>query len=178
MSLSRRQFFRHFWRDGKTQRTARIRALETYVRTSLLPYDFSITAEQEAELFIEVRSLLEQTPDEDLFAFSVRIHIEELVGRKLEPWRNESLRQDQAYRNREIRDSAIDYVDHFLKFQASPAAIDQLKRRFQIHDNDQLKSELESKIRVWIADVDEEQLLNYDVFTVKDLVFSQLRSWC
>jgi hypothetical protein len=50
MAISRRQFFRGF--GGPTpeqQRERRIRAVDTYIRTNLLPYDFGLTAEQTDE---------------------------------------------------------------------------------------------------------------------------------
>jgi hypothetical protein len=155
-----------------------MRALETYIRTNLLPYDFSISAEQEADLFAAARSVMERATDEELFAFTMRVQIEKVVAQKLDPWREESLLQDRAGRAREIRESAVDYVEHFLKLEATPAVIDQLKQRFETDDTDKLKLELESRIRSWLAGLDDEQILNYEVFTVKDLVFSQLRSWC
>ena len=155
-----------------------MRALETYVRTNLLPYDFSITAEQEADLFAAVRSVMERASDEELFAFTMRVRIEQAVAQKLDPWRAESLLQDRAGHAKEIRESAIDYVGHFLKLEATPAVIDQLRQRFEVDDADRLKLELEGRMRSWLAGLDDEQILNYEVFTVKDLVFSQLRSWC
>jgi hypothetical protein len=77
-----------------------------------------------------------------------------------------------------MREAAPDYVSTFLTLQATPGAVEQLKQRFQIDDSRALESELKERIRVWIAGVADEQLMQYDVFTVKDLVFAQLRSWC
>ncbi len=180
MSLSRRQFFGNFWggKKNEAQRSVRMRALETYVRTSLLPYDFAITAQQDAEIFSAARSLMAQTSDEDLFAYTMRVRLEDMVRAKLAPWREESLNQDRAYRNKEIRESAIDYVHHFLTVEATDAMIDHLKIRFEVADRETLQSVLENKIREWMAGVDEKQVLDYNVFSVKELVFSQLRSWC
>ncbi len=180
MSLSRRQFFGHFWggKKNEAQRSVRMRALETYVRTNLLPYDFAISAQQEADLFSAVRSLMAQASDDDLFAFTMRVRIEEMVRAKLDPWREDSLNQDRAHRNKEIRESAIDYVQHFLTLEATDTMIDQLRSRFEVTGAETLQSVLEDRIREWLAGMDEKLLLNYDVFTVKDLVFSQLRSWC
>ena len=38
--------------------------------------------------------------------------------------------------------------------------------------------ELRARVQDWIVTVEENELLQYDVVTVKDLVFAQLRSWC
>lgn len=182
MSLSRRQFFRRFWSPAdekpRPDRGPRYDVMETYVRTHLLPYDFSLTAQQEAELFGEVRAALERASDNDLFSVVIRAQIEEVVEAKLAPWREESRMHHQSERIKEIRESAPDYVSTFLSFQATPVAVEQLKKRFQIEHSKELEAELRNRIATWIASVDDEQLLQYDVFTVKDLVFAQLRSWC
>lgn len=181
MSLSRRQFFRRFWGPtdkSRPERLARYEVMETYVRTHLLPYDFSLSADQEAELFAGVRTALERASDNDLFSVFIRGQIEEVVETKIQPWREESRLKQQAERLKEIRDSAADYVSTFLSFQATPMTIEQLKQRFGIDDAKALEAHLRKKIETWIAGVDDEQILQYDVFTVKDLVFAQLRSWC
>jgi hypothetical protein len=181
MSLSRRQFFRRFLNPlekSREERLARYEMMEAYARTSLLPYDFSLTEDQEAELFATLRSALEQTADEELFSAIIRFKVEEVVDARIRPWRVESETRYQADRVNEIRNSAPDYVSTFLGFQATPIAIDHLKQKFGIHDSKALEEDLRRRIREWVATVDDEQLLQYDIFTVKDLVFSQLRSWC
>jgi len=82
--------------------------METYVRTSLLPYDFSLTSEQEADLFCEVRSTLERSSDDELFSAFMRPIIEEVVGTKIRPWREENLLKSQSDRLTEIRNGASD----------------------------------------------------------------------
>jgi hypothetical protein len=181
MSLSRRQFFRRFWsptEKSNEQRQARYEIMETYVRTHLLPYDFSLTAEQEAELFADVRTTLHGATDDELFSVVARHMMEELVDVKVQPWREENRLKDQSERVKEIRGAAVDYVGTFLSVQASPSTVEQLKQRVEISDPQALEAELRRRIGDWIAGVDDEQLLQYDVFTVKDLVFAQLRSWC
>jgi hypothetical protein len=69
-------------------------------------------------------------------------------------------------------------VSAFLNGQATPAAIEQLRVRFAIEDSRLLEGELAKQIREWIVGMDDSELLQYDVVTVKDLVFAQLRSWC
>lgn len=181
MSLSRRQFFRNLWSPGNAPspaRRARYETLETYVRTHLLPYDFTLTEEQERELISNVRYFLELTPNDMLFSSLIRPRIEELVEAKIESWRQENLDQLKAERAREIRNAAPDYVNTFLNFQASPLTIDQLKQRFTIDDPQQLEIELKAKVRIWIDGVSDGELQQYDVFSIKDAVFAEIRSWC
>ena len=152
--------------------------MDTYVRTHLFPYDFALTADQEAELFASVRSELEETNDEELFSAILRFKVEEVVDRKIRRWREENQTNEQLNRLKEIRRSAADYVSTFLNGQATPAAIEQLKLRFGIPDAKALEAELVGRIQQWIAGVEDGELLQYDVVSVKDLVFAQLRSWC
>ena len=55
---------------------------------------------------------------------------------------------------------------------------EQLKAQFGIGDQKALEARLKGRIREWIATVEDSELLQYDVVSVKDLVFAQLRSWC
>jgi len=181
MSLSRRQFFRSLWNPGdrpSQERLDRYDVLETYVRTHLLPYDFSVTEAQEQALLAEIRSLLEQVPNDVLFSQDIRQRIEEIVESKIEPWRHANLDIVNTERIREIRNAAPDYVATFLSFQATPQAIDKLKQRFGITDLHELESELRDKIGTWIEELEDQKLKPYDIFSVKELVFAELRSWC
>ena len=152
--------------------------MDAYVRTNLLPYDFSLTAEQEAQLFAAVRAALEDTGDEELFSAIIRFKVDEVVDAKIRPWRDASQLNEQLNRVKELRDSAAGYVSTFLNGQATPATIEQLKQRFAIQDARALDTELRKQIQEWVATVEDSDLLQYDVVTVKDLVFAQLRSWC
>ena len=152
--------------------------MDAYVRTNLLPYDFSLTAEQEAQLFAAVRAALEATGDEELFSAIIRFKVDKVVDAKIRPWRDASQLNEQLNRVKELRDSAAGYVSTFLNGQATPAAIEQLKQRFAIQDARALDTELRKQIQEWVATVEDSDLLQYDVVTVKDLVFAQLRSWC
>ena len=160
------------------ERRSRYDLMDTYVRTHLLPYDFALTAEQETELLTSVRSVLEETSDEELFSAILRFKVEEVADTKIRRWRSENQQKEQIIRLKEVRDSAADYVSAFLNGQATPAAIEQLRVRFAIGDSRLLEGELAKQIREWIVGVDDSELLQYDVVTVKDLVFAQLRSWC
>src|SRR5580765_6064256 len=145
MSLSRRQFFRRLVRPGEKspeERESRYSIMDTYVRTNLLPYDFSLTEVQESELFATVRAALEETNDEELFSAILRFKVEEVVDGKIRPWREASLLNEQAQRLKEIRRSAADYASTFLNGQATPAAIEQLKTLCRIQDAKALEAEL------------------------------------
>ena len=181
MSLSRRQFFRRLVKPGEKsarERKARYDEMAAYVRTNLLPYDFCLTEAQEAELFAAVRASLEEAGDEELFSTIVRYRVDEVVDTKLRPWRDASQFVDQASLVEELRKSAVDYVSVFLHAQATPAAVEQLKRELGLYDISALEAELKKRVEAWILTVEDGELLRYDVVTVKDLVFAQLRSWC
>jgi hypothetical protein len=79
---------------------------------------------------------------------------------------------------REIRNAAPDYVATFLNFQASPATLDKVKQRFETDDLHALELKLRDRISDWIDEVGDQKLKQYDIFSVKELVFAQLRSWC
>lgn len=152
--------------------------MDAYVRTNLLPYDFSLTATQEAELFATVRRALEETGDEELFSAIIRFKVDEVVDSKIRPWREASELDEQSNRLRELRRIAVDYVNLFLNGQGSPSTVEQLKQQFAINDISALEIELRRRIQEWVHTVDDSDLVRYDVVTVKDLVFAQLRSWC
>ena len=181
MSFSRRQFFRRLVRPGektRDDRLGRYHAMDAYVRTHLFPYDFSLTPQQEAELFATVRSALEETSDEELFSAIIRFKVEEVADTKIRFWREQNERADQANRVTEIRNAAADYVSAFLNGQATAATVEQLKTYCGIQDPAALDAELRRRVAAWIATVDESEVLRYDVVTVRDLVFAELRSWC
>ena len=168
----------HPGQKSPEERRSRYDLMDTYVRTHLLPYDFALTAEQETDLLTSVRTALEEASDEELFSSILRFKVEEVADQKLRGWRNENQLTEQAVRLKEVRDSAADYVSAFLNGQATPAVIEQLRVRFAIEDSRLLERELARQVQEWIVAVDDSELLQYDVVTVKDLVFAQLRSWC
>lgn len=163
---------------SREERLVRYDLMDNYVRTSLLPYDFSLTADQESELFSAVRNAMEDTSDEELFSAILRFKVDEVVDAKIRPWRAESQSQEKLGRLKEIRASAADYVSTFLNVQASPAALEEIKGRLGIQDSVELETELRNQVSAWIGTLDDNELLQYDVVTVKDLVFARLRSEC
>jgi hypothetical protein len=109
MPLNRRDFFRKLVKPNersREERLARYELMDHYVRNELLPYDFSLSAEQEAELFAAVRKELEETTDEELFSSILRFKIDEAVDRKLRPWREASHLNAQFERLNESTDES------------------------------------------------------------------------
>jgi hypothetical protein len=60
---------------------------------------------------------------------------------------------------------------------ATPQVLDQLKNHCGIDNAEGLETELKERIKAWLADIPDDDLLQHDVVTIKDLVFAQLRSW-
>jgi len=143
-----------------------------------LPYDFGLTEAQEAELFAAVRAALEETGDEELFSAIIRFKVDEVVDSKIRPWREASYLDEEGGKLRELRRIAVDYVNLFLNGQGSPTTIEQLQQELSIDNIPDLEAELRKRIQEWIQTVEDSELLKFDVVTVKDLVFDQLRSWC
>ena len=180
MSLSRRHFFRSLLPGdpNSPKRLDRYTTLETYVRTQLLPYDFELTEDQEKELMAEVRSFLEKASNDDLFAHSIRNRLEQMVEQKLQPWRSDSDREASAARLQEIRRAAPDYVTTFLEMNAGEPVIEQLMQMYGIFDLPELEESLKRQVEIWISETNDRLLAQYNVVSVQDLVFAQLRSWC
>ena len=180
MALSRRHFFRSLLPGDphSPKRVARYQDLETYVRTQLLPYDFELTEEQERDLMKEVRSFLEKTSNDDLFGYQIRYRLEEVVTAKVQPWRSQSDVDAQAERLREIRQAAPDYVTTFLEVHNGEPVIEQLKQMYGVYELPDLEQTLKRQVELWIAEVNDRLLAQYDVVSVRDVVFAQLRSWC
>lgn len=180
MSLSRRHFFRSLLPGdpNSPKRLDRYQTLETYVRTQLLPYDFELTEEQERELMSEVRSVLEKATNDELFAHTMRSRLEQVVDTKLQPWRNQSDRDALTERIKEIRQAAPDYVTTFLEVNAGEPVIEQLKQMYGIYELPELEQSLKRQVEIWISETNDRLLTHYNVVSVQDLVFAQLRSWC
>jgi hypothetical protein len=174
MPLSRRQFFRSFWSPQKTlaQRQEQYRIMKSYVGAILIPFDFSLTPEQTTEVFAIADTALQAATDEELFSDAIRIRLDQLIEPNIKLWYNELLSHVE-----EVRQCAPDYVTTFLR-EGSTEEVEQLMKRFSITDWDALDTELRKQVRTWIAGLDNEKVRQYDVLTVKDLVFTEIRSWC
>lgn len=147
--------------------------MKSYVGAILIPFDFSLTPEQTSEVFAIADTALQAAPDEDLFSDAIRIRLDQLIEPIIKKWYEELLEHVQ-----DVRHSAADYVTAFLGSEASQEQIELLMKRFNIANLDDLDTELKKQIRTWIAGLDNEKVRQYDVITVKDLVFAELRSWC
>ena len=79
---------------------------------------------------------------------------------------------------REVRQVAPDYVSSFMTEHAGTPIIGQLQEAYGIDDLDDLEALLKDQIRTWINESNDRLIRQYDVVSVRDLVFTQLRSWC
>jgi len=174
MPLNRRQFFRSFWSPQKTlaQRQEQYRIMKSYVGAILIPFDFSLTPEQTSEVFDIADSALQASSDEDLFSDAIRIRLDKLIEPRIKTWYMELLDHVE-----QIRQIAPDYVTAFLR-ESSTEEVEQLMKRFGITDWDALDTELRKQIQSWINGFDNENVRKYDASSTKDLVFTELRSWC
>jgi hypothetical protein len=69
-------------------------------------------------------------------------------------------------------------VGNFLELHRDQPIVAKLKEAYRTDDLDDLEKLLKQQIELWIAETNERLLLQYDVVSVQDLVFAQLRSWC
>jgi hypothetical protein len=183
MELSRRHFFRRLWSTGdrtQEERLARYAALESFARTQLLPYDFCLTDEQLSAMSAGVRFHLKATRDNELFAPEICVKLQKIVDAMTEPWRQEHFLKLEAESNRaeQNRTSALGHVAEFLNERATSDQINALRSRFGTQDVKALEARLETEIHSWVNGQTNEELLQYDVTSIREHVFAQLLSWC
>ena len=183
MELSRRHFFRRLWSTGDRtpeERLARYGVLESFARTQLLPYDFALSDEQISALTAGVRFHLKATRDTELFAPEICVKLQRIVDAMVEPWRQEHFSKLEADANRadQNRSAAGGHVAEFLYVRASAEQVDSLRARFGITDLQSLDLRLEAEIKSWINGQTNEELLQYDLNSIREHVFAQLLSWC
>jgi len=181
MGLDRRQFFRRLVPGAdknSPRRIARYKDLEAYARMHLWPYDFELTEAQESQLVAVIREAMDNASNDDLFSTSMRGRIAELVQKTIEPWRRQTDVEARARRLQEIRHSAPDYVASFLEVQAGTPIIDKLKEAYRTDDLTELETLLRHQVELWMGEADDRLIQQYDVVSVRDLVFAQLRAWC
>lgn len=183
MELSRRHFFRRLWSTGDRtpeERLARYGVLESFARTQLLPYDFALSDEQISALTAGVRFHLKATRDDELFAPEICVKLQRIVDAMVEPWRQEHFLKLEADANRaeETRTAAQGHAAEFLSQRATSAQIDSLRTRFGIQELKSLEARLETEIHSWINGQTNEELLQYDLSSMREHVFAQLLSWC
>ena len=174
MAISRRQFFRGF--AGPTpeqQRERRLHAVDTYVRTNLLPYDFGLTAEQTSEaLAAAIAGIDLETIEDGLLTYDHCLRIRDIVEEKVQRWRAEYLKAE------EIRREALSFVREFLSLEASPEDLEKLRQRFYVPYPAVLEDEIERQVQFWLGGLSNARLVSSDAAAIRDLVFSELRSWC
>jgi hypothetical protein len=180
MGLDRRQFFRRLVPGDKDspRRLARYKDLEMYARMQLLPYDFELTPDQEKQLIEAIHGEMAKTSNDDLFSNVIRGRIEEIVEKTIEPWRRQTDLQARARQLQEVKRAAPDYVGNFLELHRDQPVVEKLKEAYRTDDLAALEKLLRQQMELWIAETNERLLLQYDVVSVRDLVFAQLRSWC
>ncbi len=181
MGLDRRQFFRRLVPGAdknSPRRMARYKDLETYARMHLLPYDFELTEEQESQLIGAIRGVMDNANNDDLFSNAIRARIEEIVEKTIEPWRRQTDVEARAKRLQEVRQAAPDYVSAFLEVQAGTPIIEKLKEAYRTDDLAELEALLKHQVELWVAEASDRLVQQYDVVSVRDLVFAQLRAWC
>jgi hypothetical protein len=183
MELSRRHFFRRLWSTGERteeERLARYGVLESFARTQLLPYDFSLTDDQISAMQAGVRFHLKATRDNELFAAEICVKLQKIVDAMVEPWRQEHfLRiESELSRAEQNREAALGHVSAFLTEKATPAQIQALRVRFGVHDLKAIEARLETELHSWVNGLTNEEVLRYDANSIRELVFAQLLTWC
>ena len=174
MAISRRQFFRGF--GGPTpeqQRERRIRAVDTYIRTNLLPYDFGLTAEQTDEALSAALAGIDlKTIEDETLTYQHRLQIRDIVEEKVQRWRDEYLKAE------DVRREALPFVREFLALEATPADLETLRQRFYVAYPVVLEDEIERQVQNWLGGLSNARLAGCDPAAARELVFSELRSWC
>lgn len=183
MELSRRHFFRRLWSTGERtpdERSARYTALESFARTQLLPYDFSLTDEQISAMQAGVRFHLKATRDNELFAPEICVKLQKICDAMIEPWRQDHFLKLEAElaRAEQNREAAVGHAAAFLSEHATPQQIGALRARFGIQDLKAVEARLETELHSWVNGLTNEEVLRYDADSIRELVFAQLRSWC
>ena len=174
MSISRRQFFRGL--TGPTQeqiRDRRTRIVEMYVRTNHFPYDFALTSEQVSEaLTAAVAGIDLDKVTQDILPYMQRRQVRDIVDEKIQRWRDESFRAE------DVRRDALKVVEEFLSSEATPEDREKLRQRFHIPYPAVLEEEVERQARAWLSGLSNAFLAGSDASSIRELVFSELRSWC
>lgn len=175
MAISRRGFFRGLTgkaEDPERELQKRKLAVESYIRAYLLPYDFPLTAEQTAEVLAAATEAIDLNAEGELLTVERIGRMSKIVDSRLERWRDEYLKAEK------VQSEAVAFVEDFLSFEASPEQLDRLRQRFQLPDTRALEEEIARQIRVWLASLPNARVASLDSPAARDLVFSEIRSWC
>jgi uncharacterized membrane protein len=171
MAISRRQFFRGLTGQGQDPQR-RIADVKAYVRTNLLPYDFALTPEQTDDTLETAVAGINVDSDGELLTNERRNRLREIVEARVQLYREEYLKAEDARRE------AILFVQEFLALEASPEDVKKLGDRFDTPPSASLNEGIEREIRTWLAGLPNSRLADCDSGALRELVFSELRSWC
>ena len=147
-------------------------ALDTYVRTNLLPYDFALSAEQTQDVLAAVRAVIQPDGDDDLFNYERRQQMTQIVEETVRPWR------DEYWKAEEARREAATLVQEFLLVETTPEERSKLCQRFHIPYPAALEEEIARQVQTWLAGLPHARVAACDSAALRDLVFSEIKSWC
>ena len=147
-------------------------ALDTYVRTNLLPYDFALTGEQTDQVLAAVRAVIQPVEGEDLFTYERRQQMNHSVEETVRPWREE------YWKAEEVRRDAAIMVQQFFAVETTPEERVKLCQRFHVSYPAVLEEEIARQVQVWLAGLPNARVAACDGSVLRDLVFSEIKSWC
>jgi hypothetical protein len=175
MAISRRDFFGR-WLPSRAltvrERQDRIAGLEAQLRDELLPYEFTLDPVQTDQLFENIRLRLNALSDTELSAGNVGAVKEAIAAFLIQPWREA---HDLAER---IRRAGAGWVREFLETEAAPEDLQRIRHRFNMPDSEALEDEIRGRIQAWLDALPDSRVVQYDSVSVRELVFSEIRSWC
>jgi hypothetical protein len=146
-------------------------AVDVFVRTHLLPYDFCVTDEQVEHLVGAVRRELAGGEGTE-FSTEDRRRMAAVAQEAIRGWREDHWRAEEKRRD------ALLLVREFLLTEAGPEAKERLRDRFRIASSAAIEEEIERRAHSWLCDLPDGCLAPMDPAELQDLVFSQIRFWC
>ena len=173
MPISRRQFFRGLVGqsdDRQREQLKRTLEVESYVRTNLLPYDFALTGDQSAEVLAAAIGGVDIDGNGDLLTYENRMRLREIVDTKVQVWREEYLQAEDVRRD-------ASFVEEFFH-EATAEELERLGTFLQMPYPADLHQEVDRQIRVWLSGLPNAFLAKSTHEELRELVFSQIRSWC
>jgi hypothetical protein len=171
MEMSRRQFFKGITgKEGPRREVNRAAAIDAFVRTNLLPYDFCLTDSQVEHLLRVVRSQLAEGQGSE-FSGEERQRMAAIAHETIEEWREEYLNAEEKRRE------ATMLVREFLQTEGAPEMLEHIRKRLQIPSFKNLEDEIERFALSWLYGLPNERLAPLNAAELKDLVFSEIRIW-
>ena len=86
--------------------------------------------------------------------------------------------RDEYLKAEDLRRDALSLVSEFLSLEATPEDHEKLRQRFHIPYPAVLEEEIERQVRAWLGGLSNAFLAGCDSASIRELVFSELRSWC